>query len=392
MKFENVWRITQWGHGEGADKIPLYVFTVPAKDIMSKETIHRRTPQRKDGYQRGLSDRRLGTGKLGVAGYMLNQMGIFPTSVLVNVRKKDVILNFEERNKLSANIATGDLVVPDDVTWYVLDGQHRLEGLKIAKREKEDLAEYPVILTMTNEDLFYEMLIFYLVNSRQKAVPTGLVYRILQRMLYDEHAPKWVEQTMLTRVDRRKAVGATIVDYLNMKSESPFQGRIQEIGEPRKPEDVTTDATLTRYVAKILRETVFSEMIDEDVADLLVSYWGVIKEMYPDCFQNPTRYALLETLGLSTLSKLFPTIHGYCARDGNVSKENMQKYLGYLREETLEHDDPDFQKAITESWWHKTDGPGIIHGTGEGLYGDIARKFAQKLSIVIQRERKKTKQ
>ena len=391
MKFENVWRITQWGHGEEADEIPLYVFSVPAKTILGKETIHRRTPQRRDGYQRGLSDARLGTGKLGVAGYMLYQMGIFPTSVLVNVRKKDTILNFKERNKLSANIAIGDLVVPDDVTWYVLDGQHRMEGLKIAMRKKEDLAEYPVILTMTNEDLFYEMLIFYLVNSRQKAVPTGLVYRILQRMLYDEKAPKWIEQTMMKGADRRKAVAATIVDYLDAKSNSPFQGRIQEVGEPRKLEDVTTDATLTRYVAKILRETVFSEMYDEDVADLLVSYWAVVKEMYPDCFQNPTRYALLETLGLSSLSKLFPTIHGYCARDGNVSKENMQKYLGYLREETLEHDDPDFQKAITESWWHKTDGPGIIHGTGEGHYAEIARKFAQKLSIVIQRERKKTK-
>mgnify|MGYP001086067584 CR=1 FL=1 len=392
MKFENVLRITQWGHGEGADKVPLYVFTVPAKAIMSKETIHRRTPQRRDGYQRGLADARLGKGKLGVAGYMLNQMGVFPTSVLVNVRKKDATLDFEERNKLSANIVTGDLVVPDDVTWYVLDGQHRLEGLKIAMREKEDLAEYPVILTMTNEDLFYEMLTFYLVNSRQKAVPTGLAYRILQRMLYDKKAPKWIEQTIMTGADRRKAIAATIVDYLDRKPNSPFQGRIQEVGEPRKPEDVTTDATLTRYVAKILRETAFSEMYDEDVADLLASYWGAIKDTYPDCFQNPIRYVLLETLGLSSLSKVFPTIHGYCARDGSVSKENMQKYLGYLQEETPEHTDPDFQKAITESWWHKTDGPGIIHGTGEGHYAEIARMFAQKISIVVQRERKKTEQ
>ena len=392
MKFENVWRITQWGYGDEAHKIPLYVFTVSAKDIMGKEMIHRRTPQRRDGYQRGLSSSRLGTGKLGIAGYILNQMGIFPTSVLVNVRKKEATLSFEERNKLSANIATGDLVVPDEVTWYVLDGQHRLEGLKIAHRLEEDLAEYPVILTMTNEDLFYEMLIFYIVNSRQKAVPTGLAYRILQRMLYDEQAPKWIEQTMMTGADRRKAIASTIVDYLDVKSNSPFQGRIQEVGEPRKPEDVTTDATLTRYVANILRETVFSEMYDEDVADLLVSYWSVVKEMYPDCFQNPTRYVLLETLGISSLSKLFPTIYGYCARDGNVSKENMHKYLGYLREETPEHDDPDFQKAIGESWWHKTDGPGIIHGTGEGHYSEIARKFAQKVRIVVQRERKKTKQ
>ena len=389
MKISNTYRIYQWGYGKGAEKLPMYIFTIPAFEIATKAEIYRRTPQRKNGYQRELSSTRLGKGKLGVVGYILKQMGVFPTSVLVNVRKEEAAVEFIEKKKINENISLGDLIVPDDVKWYIVDGQHRIEGLKIAMREKPDLASYPVIVTMTNEDIFYEMLIFYIVNSRAKSVPTDLSYRILQRMYYDIKAPKWIEETIILGADRRKAVAATIVDYLNSIEGSPFKGRIQEVGEPSKPEHIVKDGTLTRYIAEILKVKIFQEMYDRDVADLLIRYWSVIKELYPACFEKPKEYVLLDTFGLSSLSKLFPTIYGYCSKDGDLSKENMKKYLSYLKVKTPEHSDPDFKDPITEKWWHKTDGPGIIHGTGEGHYRLVALKFAEKIRIVVSKEREK---
>lgn len=388
MKLENVYRTTQWGYGQGAGKKTLYVIIVPAETLAEKAEIFRRTPQRRDGYQRGLKATRLGTSKYGVAGYLLNQMGIFPTSVLVNIRKEDGTIEFEKKKEIDENIEVGDLVVPDNLTWYVVDGQHRLEGLKIAMRERKDLGNYPTIVTMTNESIFYEMLIFYIVNSRAKSVGTGLAYRILQRMMYDAKAPKWIELAIMTGADRRKAIAATIVDYLNQKPESPFHGRIKEVGEIKRPEHLTEDQTLTRYVTLVLRESAFSEMYDEDVADLLADYWGAIENMYPDCFKRSEDYLLLSTIGLSSFTRLFPTIHAYCAREGDVSRENMEKYLRYLLEVTPEHRDVDFRDPIDESWWHRLDGPGIIHGTGEGLFREISRKFAEKITIVLRRTRK----
>ena len=388
MKIENVWKISQWGYGPGSTKVSQYVFVTSADLVASRALIYRRSPERKDGYQRRLSDRRLSGGKLGVPGYLLNQMGIFPTSILVNVPRENAVVEFEEKNKLSENMAIGDLVVPDDTVWRILDGQHRIEGLKIATREKQELANYPVIITMTNEEVFYEMLLFYIVNSRQKSVPTDLAYRILQRMLYEAEAPPWIEHELMGRANRRKAVGATIVDFLNMKSPSPFKGRIREVGEPLMEElHVTTDGTLTRYVAKILKDRIFQDMYDEELADLIISYWGAIEELYPNCFKKHRHYALLDTLGLSSLSSLFPVIFGYCSKDGNVKKENMKKYLEYLLRETPNHKDPDFRKPITETWWHKTDGPGVIHGTGEGHYSRIAQNFADKIKLAIAKEK-----
>jgi len=388
MKIENVRRITQWGYGEGAGKMNLYILTVPATLLAEKAEIFRRTPDRREGYQRELQEARLSRGKLGVAGYLLDQMGIFPTSILVNLRREQGQLEYQKKSEGSEG-EIGDLLVPDGLTWFVVDGQHRLEGLKIAMREEEDLAKYPVIVTMTNENIFSEMLMFFLVNSRAKSVATGLAYRILQRMLYDQVAPKWIEGTMMVGADRRKAIAATIVDYLNLDLDSPFKGRIQEVGEPGSSEHLTTDETLARYVTLILKDSIFSEMYDKDVAQLLAEYWSALATIYPHCFQKTEDYMLLGTIGLSSMSRLFPTIYGYSARDGNVSKENMTKYLKYLLEQTPDHRDVDFRGPIDEKWWHRVDGRGIIHGTGEGHYSEVASKLADKISKAVAKMRNK---
>jgi len=389
-------RIFQWGKGEGAGKIPLYVAAVPAGFLAAKAEIARRTKDRKKGYQRELSPTRLGKGVYGVTGYLLNQMGIFPTSILVNIRKSEGEVKFEKIEQLNDNIEIGYINIPDNVRWYVLDGQHRLEGLKAAMREYSEFEKYPVIITLTNEDEFYEVLTFYIVNDRAKSVPTDLAYRLLQRMLLEIQAPKWVERVLITGAAYRKAVAANVVDYLNYKPNSPFRGKIREVGEPPKPEHIIKDAVLIRYVAEIMKEKTFEGLYDEELADLLIDYWGAIAEIYPKCFERPKDYMLLSTIGISSFSKLFPTIYAYCARDGDVSRRNMKKYLSYLLEKVEEQDlkdlnvklDVDFRRPIDERWWHKVDGPGIIHGTGEGHYKRIAENFAKKIAIVIAKKRK----
>lgn len=369
----------------------MYVFSIPAKILVGEAEIYRRTKERRKGYQRDLTKVRLGKSKTGVAGYLLNQMGIFPTSILVNVRKEDKVLRFDEEKIITDKISVGSLHIPDDIIWYVIDGQHRLEGLKEAIREKSELQEYPVLITMTNEDLFYEMLIFYMVNSRAKSVKTDLAYRILQRMHYDDNSPKWIQEVIMTGADRRKAIASTIVDYLNWKEESPFYNKIQEIGESHKDKHLTTDGTFTRYVTYILSNDIFQNMYDEDVANLLISYWNTIKAIWPVTFETPDDYVLLTSLGFSSLSRLFPTIYGYCARDQNVTDENMKKYLEYLLIEAPEHRDADYKRPIDSTWWHKVDGPGLIRGGGEGLFKNIAQNFAEKINIAIKKERSKIK-
>jgi DGQHR domain-containing protein len=392
MLLQNVHKITQWGYGDGALPITQYVAIVTAEILGERAKIDRRTPDTPTGYQRKLEDRRLGTGKTGIVGYLLNQIGIFPTSVLVNIRKEQATLEFRSSRQLAKHIELGELTIPDNATWFIIDGQHRIEGLKIAMREKPELSEYPITITITNEDTFYEMLMFYIVNDRAKSVPTSLAYRILQRMLYSQRegisTPKWIEDTIMIGADRRKAIAATITDFLNEKPESPFKGRIQLVGEPRKPHHLVTDETMTRYVSLVLRDSAFSYMFDEEVANLLASYWSAIAAIYPTAFAKPDEYMLLSTIGLSSFMRLFPTIYAYCVKEGDISTATMKKFLALLLEPTQGHSDLDFRNPIDENWWHKVKGPGIIHGTGEGIYTEVARKMAEKISIVLREKAK----
>jgi len=101
-------------------------------------------------------------------------------------------------------------------------------------------------------------------------------------MLYDTEAPAWIELELMGRANRRKAVASTIVDFLNVKDSSPFNNRICEVGEPFKDDQhVTTDGTLARYVSEILKERIFQDMYDEELANLLINYWNAIKSIYP---------------------------------------------------------------------------------------------------------------
>jgi DGQHR domain-containing protein len=391
MKIENCFRIRQWGYGEGASPITMYIAVLPAEVVAERGRIARRTPDRPEGYQRELDDRRLGTGKLGIAGYILEQMGVFPTSILVNVRRDEASLQFTPKSEIATYIELGDLEVPDNAVWYVLDGQHRVEGLKMAMRQKEELRRYPLIVTLTNEDTFYEMLVFYIVNDRAKSVPTGLAYRILQKMLYSQvpgiQAPKWIEKTLMVGADRRKAIAAQITDYMNQDPLSPFYKRIQEVGEQEDPSKPVTDQTMTRYISLILRESTFEKMYDKEVADLLIAFWRAISEIWPNAFKTPNEYFLLSTIGISSMTRLFPVIYGYCAKDGDVTSSNMKRYLSLLLQQTPEHKDIDFRGPINEDWWHKVHGPGLLHGTGEGLYEEVSRKLAEKIALVLSQKK-----
>lgn len=387
LKIENVLKVTQFGFGIGSKPVSMYVTSLPARELLKRTIIFKRTPSRRNGYQREIPDVRLGKGKTGIPGYLLKQMGIFPTSILVNIRKGSKI-KFTSALEIAEKIQLGILTVSDDAKWYVIDGQHRIEGLKKAIREEKELREFPLIITFTNEDLFFEMLIFYIVNNRIKSVPTDLAYRILQTMYYDVKAPKWIEKEILTGADRRKAKAAEIVDFLNLDIENPFKGRVQEVGETKKKIHLTTDGTLARYVAEVFRERTFLGMNERNVADLLAMYWIALKQLYPLCFDKHDDYLLLSTLGLSSLMRLFPVIYGYISQDNDVSTKNMHRYLMYLLEQTPKHPDYDFQRPINEQWWNREEGPpGIIKGTGEGHYRYVSDSFAKKISLEVDKTR-----
>jgi DGQHR domain-containing protein len=163
----------------GMEGIKIYVSTMAALDLIERCSIDRWTIDNTKGYQRMPEERRFSEGRGSIVRYLMKEIGCFPTSVLLNVRGE---LAFEEDDDLGW-CALGELDIGEERLWLI-DGQHRVEALKRAIERNADFEGYPVVVSILRlPKRFDELMLVYIVNRRQRSVPTDLAYRHLQRRL-----------------------------------------------------------------------------------------------------------------------------------------------------------------------------------------------------------------
>ena len=358
----------------GRIQFEIYVSTLPAHQLIERCTIDRWTPENTEGYQRLPDERRLSGGRGSVVRYLMKELGCFPTSVLLNVRGD---LSFETELDLGW-CALGEVTIGDDEKLWLIDGQHRVEALKRAVERNADFEEYPVIVSLLRlPKRFDELMLFYIVNRRQRSVPTDLAYRHLQRMLW-EKGTEWLYE-LEGRRGVRLGLATEIVDYLNEDPRSPWRGRVRRVGEDRREEHIIHDKSLIRSVAEILKEKVFEGMSIRELADLLTDFWNAVSEVYPRAFMEPRGYTLLATPGIFSLHMLFPSIYARCAKGAVITEDGMRLILERLLNETPGHHQPEFRRPLTIDFWSKEHGPAIAISTSlqtiKALYMNLARKI-----------------
>jgi len=361
----------------GRSQFDIYVFTMPASQLIEKSAIDRWTPDNPEGYQRLPDERRLSLGRGSAVRYLMRELGCFPTSVLLNVRGE---LSFERELDLGW-CTLGELNIDDDSKLWLIDGQHRVEALKRAVERNADFEEYPVIVSLLQlPKRFDELMLFYIVNRRQRSVPTDLAYGHLQRMLW-EKGTEWLYE-LEGRRGVRLGLATEIVDYLNEDPKSPWHRRVRRVGEDRRDEHIIHDKPLIRSVAEILRERVFEGMPIRDLADLLIDYWNAVGNVYPKVFETPHAYTLLATPGIFSLHMLFPSVYARCAKGGVITEERMNQTLVGFLEETPGHPHPDFRGPLTLGFWSKEHGPAIAISTSLQTIKRLHLNLDQKLRLV----------
>jgi len=332
--------------------VGIYVSSLPAIEIVERHALDRWTPESTTGYQRLPAKSRFGKKRGSIDRYLLRELGCFPTSIVLNVRGE---LSFEETQDLGW-CSLGDLEFGDEERLWLIDGQHRVEALRRAMESNAEFERYPVIVSILQlPRSFDELMYFYLVNRRQRGVPTDLVYRHLQRML-NEKGAEWLYE-FEGRSGLHRGLATEIVDRLNDEPRSPWHGRIRRVTEERSEEHIIRDQTIIRSVADILKNRAFSGMPLADLADLLIDYWNAVSKTYPGAFDDPRPYTLLGTPGISSLHMLFPSVYGRCAESGVITEEKMLNLLGTLLTETPDHDNPAFREPINLMFWSKEHGP-----------------------------------
>jgi DGQHR domain-containing protein len=357
----------------GLEGISIFVSTMSALDLLERCSVDRWTTDNTKGYQRLPLVKRFSEGKGSIVRYLMKEIGCFPTSILLNVRGE---LSFEEGEDMGW-CTLGDLDIGDEELWLI-DGQHRMEALKRAIDRNADFEKYPVIVSILQlPNRFDELMLFYIVNRRQRGVHTDLAYRHLQRMLW-EKGTDW-----LYELEGRRGVllglATEIVDYLCDDPRSPWYGRIRRVAETKTDDHIIQDKMMIRSVADVLKEKVFEGLPVSDMADLLIDFWNTIVWLYPAVFDESRHYTLLAAPGIYSLHMLFPYVYSRCVTVGVVNEDEMRNVLEPLLTETPGHPEPDFRKAIDLEFWSKEHGPLLAISTNMKAIRELYRNIQTKI-------------
>ncbi|UNL98721.1 DGQHR domain-containing protein [Stutzerimonas stutzeri] len=278
----------------------------------------------------------------------------FPTSVVLAV--KSSCARFDENSgmlTLQPDIdEETDQLIPLDEIARILDGQHRVEGLRSYRGE---CFEVPVSIFI-DADIADQAYIFATVNLAQTKVNRSLVYDLLD---YSK-----------ARSPQKTAHDITIA--LDKFDDSPFKGLIKRLGTatPGRTGETLAQATLVnsfiplisrdpeqdRYdlakgkrvkeLASSYQQTPFRSLWiqerDGDIAKILLEYFNAAKERWPSAWNSREKgMILVRTNGFRALIRLFKDVYLRERPEFNQSNPiiSKAKYREYFERATIESED-----------------------------------------------------
>ncbi len=359
---------------EGAP-LDLYVSAVPASVLLNAHDVDIYDPgTNPDGYQRRPAEYRVDA----IARYVLNQEGLLPTAVLVNVRDR------WEFQPDAPGGDTGLLKIPATAPLWVVDGQHRVRGLQKAQQElkssdPEQELEYdlPVVFAV-GLDKYAEMRLFHVVNSKAKSVPTDLAAHLLYQAFRKEGKESLFRQQKFGEKEYRKAVGTAVAKHLN-SSPGPWQGKIRLPNERadrrRKPLQVNAVASSLEPALRDPRlRDIYQAQGEEErewprLRGLVHSYWTALSELMPEAFAEIESYSVQRTAGTYAFHMILPDVVSRCRDRGDFSVAGFKSVLQHLG------------KWVSSQTWHldKEIGDPLTRSTGMSAIRNLADLMRDEL-------------
>jgi DGQHR domain-containing protein len=283
----------------------MVVGVISAAALAALKKIPRRDSRNKTGYQREVSEARVN--KL-VKDLRTGRVDL-PTLVLVNLR------NFDRGRHLITN-ADGqlELVLGDEDYLYVVDGQHRVEALsRLLEDDFEKWADVEVpfgcLLGAQESD---EMRVFYVVNSTAKSVRTDLALDLLKQQAESDSA---VMEGLTESGELWKVHGQQLVEDL-AKTSQVWRGRIKFPGD-KTGDTIIGSAGLVGSVKSLLSTPYFGNIPREKQVEILNAFWDGIRQILPDAFTDPSRYAIQKSVGVQVLHTILVTVLEYIRSRGD---------------------------------------------------------------------------
>jgi len=254
------------------------------------------------GYQRKPNEKRYDQ----IASYMTGKKAIMPPPIIMSFR-----------GKLETKLLKGGFVeieVPDDKKLWVIDGQHRLGGLKllaglqptlgtgkISKRFQKYNSDYqqfemPVVIIECST-VAVEAAQFSTINSEAQKVDKFLANLAILKgggeMPTGEKA--WVPRA------------ADAVQHLNTSTDSVLLGKIKHTNAPKGIYNCSGKG-LMMLMKPVMNDAIYGGAWErggasrERLYKMLTDYWAAWHEVIPFCFEKPKDHALFKNSGLTAVN------------------------------------------------------------------------------------------
>jgi DGQHR domain-containing protein len=326
------------------------------------------TPQNKSGYQRlpvQSRFRRIGRFLMGKDG----ADPLLPQAVLLNAREKG--MKFTASNGQDV----GTLEIPESMTLYEVDGQHRFGGIRYAVEQDPKLADFPVPVVITEGlPLLDEAVLFYVVNTEQKRVSTDLAQRLIEQQMEDEGLRLHIVASGRDWIPK----ATKIVDSLLAAPDNPWTNKIGIPGLKISKVPMK-QVSFVSSLKPILTSSIYGQLEPDDTGRLLLRYWEALEQVYPEAFSDPEDHVIQKTAGVFPLhiiaTEVFEMVR---TSNGRITKEGL---VDVFREMDLSLSK---QYEGGSIFWHRREGEAGKYGGAKGfrIIADILRQHLPKMKKV----------
>ena len=343
----------------------IYLASVPCDKLIEityfdvRRVLQRdRDVERYLGIQRPLNNRRVTE----LQDYVNYYDASFPTSVIIAVEEPFASYDEEMRTIRLSNVARDEDVptIPIRYVSRVIDGQHRIAGLRDFRGEAFDL---PVTI-FVGADIADQAHLFATVNLEQSKVNKSLAYD-----LYSLATSRSPQKTC-----------HSIAVVLDQDAESPLHRRIKRLGVATEGKgfqpisQATFVESVMRYVSddakgdrdRLLRHrklepalgedlmrlpfrNFFVEERDVEIVEVLFNYFSSIKTRWPIAWSNPDRGNMLNrTNGFKAFMRLYSHLCSISSTSsGAVPKATMVEFLGKVQLEDKDFNTENFKPGTS---------------------------------------------
>ncbi len=320
------------------------------------------------GIQRKLSPKRLED----IGDYVQTVDATFPTSVILSIYSISKYINDQDIKSLDIDFVNDHLDKIKEVkniiisekenkllirnqenVARILDGQHRIEGLKKGFSNPNLIAVPTFQFNVTifvDLDIDDQAQVFSVINKAQTKVNKSLVYdlyeyarsRSPQKTAHDivrllnkkESSPFYRKIKILGTAENKELetiAQATFVELIiQYISKNPMQDRDllkrkTMLGSSKKMAKLTDSAEIEKRIFRNL----FIDEKDEIIMSVIWNYFSAVKERWPSAWDKNIKGNILNrSTGLVAFMRfLRPIYNSLNGNDGNISKKEFQKVL-----------------------------------------------------------------